>query len=66
MRIASRTGGVVVCTLSLHAEGPWFKSCQVVHMGVGVGVGARFHIWWCILILNKGEITHLVVHMDLE
>ena len=32
----------------------------------GVGVGARFHIWWCILILNKGEITHLVVHMDLE
>ena len=26
MRIVSRTGGVVVCTLSLHAEGPWFKS----------------------------------------
>ena len=32
----------------------------------GVGVGARFHIWWCILILNKREITHLVVHIDLE
>ena len=29
MRIVSRTGGVVVCTLSLHAEGPWFKSWQV-------------------------------------
>ena len=28
------------------------------------GVGARFHIWWCILILNKGEIKHLVVDMD--
>ena len=27
---------------------------------------ARFHIWWCWLILNKGEITHLVVDMDLE
>ena len=32
MRIVSRTGGVVVCTLSLHAEGPWFKSWQVVLM----------------------------------
>ena len=32
MRIVSRTGGVVVCTLSLHAEGPLFKSWQVVHM----------------------------------
>ena len=53
MRIVARTGGVVVCTLSLHAEGPF-------------GVGARFHIWWCILILNKAEITHLVVDMDLE
>ena len=31
LRIVSRTGGVVVCTLSLHAEGPWFKSWQVVH-----------------------------------
>ena len=30
------------------------------------GVGARFHIWWCILILNNGEITHLMVDMDLE
>ena len=31
VRIVSRTGGVVVCTLSLHAEGPLFKSWQVVH-----------------------------------
>ena len=30
------------------------------------GVWAQFHIWWCILILNKIEITHLVVDMDLE
>ena len=78
MRIVSRTGGVVVCTLSLHAEGPWFKSWQVVHMELdwgrdstfggayGVGVGARFHLWWCILILNKGVIIHLVVNMDFE
>ena len=64
MRVVSRTGGVVVCPLSLHAEGPWFKFSQVVH--VEFGVGARFHIWWCILILNQGEITHLVVQMDLE
>ena len=64
MRIVSRTGGVVVCTLSLHAEGPWFK--VLAGGAYGVGVGARFHIWWCILILNMGEITHLVVHMDLE
>ena len=26
MRIVSRTGGVVVCTFMLHADGPWFKS----------------------------------------
>ena len=32
MSIVSRTGGVVVCTLSLHAEGPWFKPWQVVHL----------------------------------
>ena len=32
MRIVSRTGGVVVCTLSLHAEGPWFKSWHLVHI----------------------------------
>ena len=64
MRIVSRTCGVVVCTLSFHAEGPWF---QVLAGGTdGVGVGAQFRIWWCILILNKGMLTHLVVHMDLE
>ena len=32
----------------------------------GARVGAGFHIWLWILILNKGESTHLVVHMDLE
>ena len=32
MRIMSRTGGVVVCTLSLHAEDPWFKSWHLVHI----------------------------------
>ena len=32
MRIVSRTGGVVVCTLSLHAEVHRFKSQQVVDM----------------------------------
>ena len=32
MTIVSRTGGVVVCTPSLHGEGLWFKSWQVVHM----------------------------------
>ena len=63
MRIVSITGGVVVCTISLHAEGPGSSPGSGAD---GVGVGARFHIWWCILILNKGEITHFVVHMDLE
>ena len=62
MRIVSRTGGVAVCTLSLHAEGPWSKSWQVVHIDLQEG---WFHIWWCILISNKGDITHLVVDMDL-
>ena len=32
MRIVSRTGGVVVSTHSVHAEDPWFKSWQVVHV----------------------------------
>ena len=64
MRIVSRTGGVVVCTLSLHAEGPMV---QVLAGGAyRIGVGARFHIWWCILILNKGEIPQLAVAMDSE
>ena len=63
MRIGSRTGGVMVCTLSLQAEGPWFKSWHVVHIELEEG---RLDIWWCILILNKGLITHLVVHMELD
>ena len=78
MIIVSRTGGVVVCTLSLHAEGPWSKSWQLVHIDLELGrdstfggafwfgVWEWFNIWCCILILNKGEITHLVVDMDLE
>ena len=37
MRIVSRTGGVVVCTLSLHAEGPWFKSWHVMHIDLEYG-----------------------------
>ena len=37
MRIVSRTGGVVVCTLSLHAECSWFKSWQVVYMELSRG-----------------------------
>ena len=32
----------------------------------GFGVGAQFHIWWSILILNKVEIPHLMEHIDLE
>ena len=31
------TGGVVVCTLSLHAEGPFFMSWH--------GGGYRFRVW---------------------
>ena len=37
MRIVWRTGGVVVSTLSLHAEGPWFKSWKVVHIDLERG-----------------------------
>ena len=52
----------------LHTQFTSFRSLVQVLAGgaCGVGVGARFHIFWCILILNKGEIRHLVVHMDLE
>ena len=42
MRIVSRTGGVVVCTLSLHAEGHWFKSWHVVHIFFLVGDDSTF------------------------
>ena len=42
MRIVSRTGSVVVCTLSLHAEGPWFKSSQV--MDIDLDWGAIPHL----------------------
>ena len=64
MRIVSKTDGVVVCTLSLHADR---ALVQILAGGAyRFGPGARFDISWCILILNKGEITHLVVDMDLE
>ena len=42
MRIVSRTGGVVVCTLSLHAEVPWFKSWKVVHIDLEEGRDTTF------------------------
>ena len=42
MRIVSITGGVVVCTLSLHAEGPWLKSWQVVHVEMEKGPDSTF------------------------
>ena len=42
LRIVSRTGGVVVCTLSLHAEGPWSKSWQVVHIDLDKGRDSTF------------------------
>ena len=42
MRIVSRTGGVVVCTLSLYAEGHWFKSWQVVHVELEQGRDSAF------------------------
>ena len=45
----------------------WKPLVQILAGGAyRFGVLARFHIWWCLLILNKGEITHLVVDMDLE
>ena len=64
MRIVSRTGGVVVCTLSLHAEGPWSKSWQVMHIDLEQGSDSTFG--GAYLISNKGDITHLVVDMDLD
>ena len=64
MRIVSRTGGVVVCKLSLHAEGPWFKSWQVVHIDFEEGRDSIFGgAYW---YLYQGDIAHLVVDMDLE
>ena len=64
MRIVSKTGGVVVCTLSLHAEGNWFKSWQEVHIDLEKGSDSTFGgAYW---YLNKGKITHLVVDMDCE
>ena len=42
MRIVSIAGGVVVCTLSLHAEGHWFKSWQVVHIDLEYGRDSTF------------------------
>ena len=63
MTIVSRTCGVVVCTLSLHAEGPGWSPgrwCILISSG-----SAILHLVVDI-DLNKGEITHLVVDMDLE
>ena len=42
MRIVSRTCGVVDCTLSLHAEGPSFKSLQLVQMELEQGRDSTF------------------------
>ena len=43
----------------------WRPLVQVLAGGAYLfGVGAACHIWWCILILNKGEITHLVVDLE--
>ena len=42
MRIVSRTGGVVVCTLSLDAEGPWFKYWQLVDIDLESGRDSTF------------------------
>ena len=73
MRIVSRTGGVVFCTLSLHAEGPWFKSSQVVHMELEWGrdstfggaywffIIARLHLWSHIWIWSRGEVSLLTL-----
>ena len=73
MRIVSRTGGVVVCTLSLHAEGPWYKSWLVVHIDLEYWpdstfhgacwfwIRARLHIWWWIWICSRGEVSLLTL-----
>ena len=45
MRIVSRTGSVVVCTLSLHSEGPWFKSWQVLHIDWEKGRDSPFFLF---------------------
>ena len=42
MSIVSKTGGVVVCTLSLHAESRWFKSYEVVHIDLEYWRDSRF------------------------
>ena len=42
MRIVPRTDGVVVCTLSLHAEGLWFKLWQVVDIDLEYGRDSTF------------------------
>ena len=42
MKVVSRTGGVVVCTLSLHDEGPWLKSWQVVQIDLEKGRDSTF------------------------
>ena len=64
MRIVSRTGGVVVCYSVYMLKAP--GSSPGIWCMWSWGRGAIPLYWWCILILNEGEITHLVVHMDLE
>ena len=55
------------CLSGLHPQFTcWRPLVQVLAGGAyRFGAEARFHIWWWILISNKGEITHLVVDMDL-
>ena len=72
MRIVSRTGGVVVCTLSLHAEGPWFKSWQVVHMELEYGRDSTFggayetQNEWIILTLIRAVAGFCLVSLDVK
>ena len=67
------SGWILSCTLSLHAEGPWFKSWQGGAYGVGVlarftfggpfwfWIRARLHIWGCIWIWSRGEVSFLTL-----
>ena len=63
MRIGSRTGGVVGCTLSLHADAPGSSSGRWC-----ISIWSRGAIPHLVvhIDLNKIEITHLGVDMALE